>query len=71
MPIAISAFAVGVIWRIMYQQDPDIGAINAGIAAIKGEFSSEGVLTQASPSTDDLTGSTAQGFELQAAARTG
>ncbi len=65
MPLAISAFAVGIIWRIMYQQDPDIGAINAGIAAIKGEFSSEGVLTQASPSTDDLSGSTAQGFELQ------
>ena len=54
MPLAISLFAVGVIWRIMYQQDPDIGAINAGIAAIKGEFSAEGVLTQASPSTDDL-----------------
>jgi alpha-glucoside transport system permease protein len=65
MPLAISAFAVGIIWRIMYQQDPDIGAINAGIAAIKGEFSSEGVLTQASASTDDLSGSTAQGFELQ------
>ena len=65
MPLAISLFAVGVIWRIMYQQDPDIGAINAGIAAIKGEFSAEGVLTQASPSTDDLTGSIEQGFELQ------
>ena len=42
MPLAISLFAVGVIWRIMYQQDPDIGAINAGIAAIKGEFSRRG-----------------------------
>jgi alpha-glucoside transport system permease protein len=65
MPLAISLFAVGVIWRIMYQQDPDRGAINAGIAAIKGEFGSEGVLTKAQPSTDDLTGSTEQGFELQ------
>jgi len=64
MPLAISAFAVGVIWRIMYQQDPDRGAINAGIAAIQGEFGSEGVLSQASPSTDDLTGSIEQGFEL-------
>ena len=42
MPLAISLFAVGVIWRIMYQQDPDRGAINAGIAAIKGEFSCRG-----------------------------
>ncbi len=65
MPLAISLFAVGVIWRIMYQQDPDLGAINAGIAAIKGEFSAEGVLTQASPSTDDLTGSIEQGFEQE------
>jgi alpha-glucoside transport system permease protein len=65
MPLAISLFAVGVIWRIMYQQDPDRGAINAGIAAIKGEFGNEGVLTRASPSTDDLVGSTEQGFELK------
>ena len=65
MPLAISLFAVGVIWRIMYQQDPDRGAINAGLAAIKGEFGTEGVLTRASPSTDDLTGSIEQGFELK------
>jgi alpha-glucoside transport system permease protein len=65
MPLAISLFAVGVIWRIMYQQDPDRGAINAGIAAIKGEFGSEGVLTRASPSTDAVEGSTSQGFVLK------
>ena len=65
MPLAISLFAVGVIWRIMYQQDPDRGAINAGLAAIQGEFGAEGVLSQASPSTDDLTGSIEQGFELE------
>jgi len=65
MPLAISLFAVGVIWRIMYQQDPDRGAINAGIAALKGQFTAEGVLTQASPSTDDLTGSVEQGFEQE------
>jgi alpha-glucoside transport system permease protein len=65
MPLAISAFAVGVIWRIMYDQDPERGAINAGLAAIKGEFTAEGVLSQASPSTDDLTGSIEQGFELE------
>ena len=65
MPLAISLFAVGVIWRIMYQQDPDRGAINAMIAAVKGEFGNEGVLTKAAPSTDDLTGSTEQGFELK------
>ena len=29
LPMAISAFATGVTWRIMYQQDPNLGAINA------------------------------------------
>ena len=29
LPMAISAFATGVTWRIMYQQNPDQGAINA------------------------------------------
>ena len=29
LPMAISAFATGVTWRIMYQQDPDLGAVNA------------------------------------------
>ena len=71
MPLAISAFAVGVIWRIMYQQDPDRGAINAGLAAIQGEFGSEGVLSQASPSTNDLEGSIEQGFEQKQAVAQG
>jgi alpha-glucoside transport system permease protein len=65
MPLAVSLFAVGVIWRIMYQQDPDRGAINAGIAAIKGEFSADGVLTTAQPSTPDLEGSPQKGFVLK------
>ena len=71
MPLAVSLFAVGVIWRIMYQQDPDRGALNAGIAAIKGEFTAEGVLSRASPSTDDLEGSAGQGYVLKQAVRPG
>jgi len=34
MPMAVSAFAAGVTWRIMYQQEPDRGAINAAIASV-------------------------------------
>ena len=34
MPMAISLFAAGVIWRIMYEQDPDQGAVNAAIAVV-------------------------------------
>jgi alpha-glucoside transport system permease protein len=51
MPMAVSAFAAGVTWRIMYQQDPDRGAINAGIGAVKGVFSPSGVLSEAAPSS--------------------
>ena len=65
MPLAISLFAVGVIWRIMYQQDPDRGAINAGLEVIHNTFSSSGILEDARPSTDSLTGSPTSGFTLK------
>ena len=71
MPLAVSLFAVGVLWRIMYQQDPERGAINAGIEAVKGQFGDEGVLSRASASTDDLEGSAARGFELKRPVRPG
>lgn len=65
MPLAVSLFAVGVIWRIMYQQDPERGAINAGIEAITATFSEQGVLSRANPSTEALEGSAARGFTLK------
>ena len=65
VPLAVSLFAVGVIWRIMYQQDPDRGAINAGIVAVQGIFTEQGALTTAKPSTDDLTGSPQGGLRLE------
>jgi alpha-glucoside transport system permease protein len=52
MPLAISLFAVGVIWRIMYQQEPDKGALNAGVNAIHNVFQKPGVLPRAQPSSD-------------------
>jgi alpha-glucoside transport system permease protein len=54
MPLAVSAFAAGVTWRIMYQQDPDRGAINAAIASVKDAISAPGVLSEAAPSSDAL-----------------
>jgi alpha-glucoside transport system permease protein len=64
MPMAISAFAAGVTWRVVYIQDPDRGALNAGLKAVKDTFTPAGVLSQAAPSTDDLTGSLDRGFTL-------
>ena len=54
LPMAISAFATGVTWRIMYQQDPNLGAINALGRAVSDAFSSPGVLSNALPSTTAL-----------------
>src|SRR5437762_12132375 len=51
LPMAISAFATGVTWRIMYQQDPNQGAINALGRSISDTFQKPGVLSSASPST--------------------
>ncbi|HSC90275.1 MAG TPA: ABC transporter permease subunit [Gaiellaceae bacterium] len=64
MPLAISLFAVGVIWRIMYQIDPDKGVLNAAIVGVQDTFKDQGVLSRARASTEDLTGSTSQGFTL-------
>ena len=65
MPMAISAFAAGVIWRIMDQQDPNLGAINASIAVVKDAINPPGVLSDAKPSSDNLQGTPSGGITLQ------
>jgi alpha-glucoside transport system permease protein len=64
MPMAISLFAAGVIWRLMYEKDPEQGTVNAAIAVVKDAFSPEGALPAALPSTDAITGGTEQGMVL-------
>jgi alpha-glucoside transport system permease protein len=64
MPMAISLFAAGVIWRIMYLQEPDRGAVNAAIGAVHDVFVSPGPLTDAQASTPVLTGSPSTGLVL-------
>ena len=54
MPMAISLFAAGVIWRLVYEQDPTSGALNAAITVVHDAFSSTGVLTQGAPSQPDV-----------------
>jgi alpha-glucoside transport system permease protein len=54
MPMAISLFAAGVIWRLMYEKDPSQGTVNAAIAVVKDAVSPSGVLSAAQPSTDAL-----------------
>jgi alpha-glucoside transport system permease protein len=54
LPMAISAFATGVTWRIMYQQDPSLGAVNALGKTVSGIVSPAGVLSSALPSTSSV-----------------
>jgi alpha-glucoside transport system permease protein len=65
IPLAVSLFAVGVIWRIMYQEDPERGVINAAIVGVQGIVGDSGVLSSARPSTEALTGTPQGGLTLQ------
>ncbi len=66
LPMAISAFATGVTWRIMYQQDPNVGRDQRA----RPRRSRRGLARQAccrtrSASTPTLTGSATTGLVLQ------
>lgn len=65
MPMAISLFAAGVIWRLMDTQDPAVGTLNATEKLVHDTFTSAGVLTQANPSTATLVGNSKKGFVLK------
>ena len=65
MPMAISLFAAGVIWRLMYEKDPDQGTVNAAIAVVKDAVQPSGVLSAARPATDKLQGGPEGGLVLE------
>lgn len=50
MPMAISLLAGGVIWRVVYEQSPDRGALNAGINAVLSVVRPPGDYAGATPS---------------------
>src|SRR5436190_12344697 len=65
MPMAISLFAAGVIWRLMLNQDPSLGTVNAAEKVVHDAFTTPGVLTQANPSTVTLVVNIDKGFKLK------
>lgn len=69
MPMAISLFAAGVIWRVMDDKDPAKGTINATLKAVDDAFGGGGVLTAAQGSTPQITGSVDSGFVLRTPVR--
>ena len=50
MPMAISLFAAGVIWRVMDQKEPAHGAAQRAIGVVHDAFSPPGALSSALPS---------------------
>jgi alpha-glucoside transport system permease protein len=71
MPMAISLFAAGVIWRIMDQQEPSRGAVNAIVGSVHDTFVPAGPLSDALPSGTQLTGTPATGIVLKTPVRPG
>ena len=65
MPMAISAFAAGITWRLVYLKEPDQGVLNAGINSVRGVFTEQGVLPDARPSTEALAGTPDTGLTLE------
>ena len=65
MPMAVSLFAAGVIWRIMYQQEPSRGALNAVVGVGPRQHQPPGPLSDAFPSGTKLTGTPADGHRAQ------
>lgn len=64
MPMAISFLATGVIWRLMYEVDPQRGFVNAaGRVVVEAVGKGEGAYPTALPSTpDEVSGGPKRGF---------
>jgi len=58
MPMAISMLAAGVIFRGMFQENPNLGVVNAAIVGVQSVFSHEASYPGAKPRPD--TGITAE-----------
>lgn len=62
MPMAISSLSAGVIWRLVYEQDPHIGLANAASQAVVQVFRAPGNYPGARPSEPNLLKTQGKGF---------
>jgi alpha-glucoside transport system permease protein len=63
-PMAVSLLASGVIWRIMYQQPPETGALNAVVASVANAITHPGHYQGARPSQPDLVQPVGDGYQM-------
>jgi alpha-glucoside transport system permease protein len=64
LPMAISLLASGVIWRIVYEADPDRGVLNALLDIPRQVVAPAGDYPGASPSVPNVTGAPDHGLSL-------
>jgi alpha-glucoside transport system permease protein len=65
MPMAISLFASGVIFKLVYQQDPGLGAANAAIVGIHDTFAPPSAYPGVHPRPSVAAVSTSDGFTTE------
>ncbi|WP_405894207.1 MULTISPECIES: carbohydrate ABC transporter permease [unclassified Streptomyces] len=73
MPMAISMLAAGIIFRLVYEQDPDQGVANAVVTSVHDVFVDESVYPKARPNAQvsDLKASGGGSFTTEGTVRAG
>ncbi|MFF5189053.1 carbohydrate ABC transporter permease [Streptomyces sp. NPDC000345] len=71
MPMAISMLAAGIIFRLVYDQDPDKGVANAVWVGVHDTFAQASAFPKAHPGRDSPLRAGEGGFLTEATVRTG
>jgi alpha-glucoside transport system permease protein len=71
MPMAISFLSAGVIWRIVFENDPQRGLLNAGLQGVVDVARPPGPYPGARPSELDLMRAAVDGFVTEQGTATG
>ncbi|KFF96242.1 ABC transporter permease [Streptomyces scabiei] len=73
MPMAISMLAAGIIFRLVYEQDPSQGVANAVVTSVHDVFADESVYPKARPNAQvsDLRASGGGSFTTEGTVRAG
>ena len=61
MPMAISFLSAGVTWRLIYEEEPDLGLANAAVGAVVNVFQPPGAVSGARSADEDGLGETDDG----------
>jgi alpha-glucoside transport system permease protein len=54
MPMAVSFLSAGVTWRLIYEEDPELGLANAAVQGVANVFRPPGPVPDARPSDEQL-----------------